>query len=114
MYNYVKPEYTKEHLEELGGMEANAEWLDLHYQVIYAKYIYYVGTSLGFTPMSDESYDHMESRYKELCMQMGKKPTASDMVGWKANPILEALAMRQYDRPLYEKIKNNMFKFREG
>ncbi len=104
-------EYSQDFLDTFGGQDG-AEWTDLHYQVLYAKYIYYVGRGLGFNSMSDESYDQMESKYKELSDKLGKKPTASEMVGWKTNPLLEALAMRQYDEKRYESIKNVMFKFK--
>lgn len=112
MYNYVKLDYTENYLEELGTDQDGGEWLDLHYEILYSKYIYYQGVTLGFVPMSDESYDKIESRYKELSIKLGKKPTASDLVGWKANPILEALAMRKYNKELYDKIKTNMFIFK--
>jgi hypothetical protein len=105
-------EYSQDYLDTFGGQDGG-EWTDLHYQVLYAKYIYYVGRGLGFESMSDENYDNMESKYKNLSDRLGKKPTASDMVGWKNNPLLEALAMRQYNEDLYNRLKHTMFKFKE-
>lgn len=104
--------YSQDYLDTFGG-EEGCRWIDLHYQVLYAKYVYYQGVSLGFKPMADEEYDKMEIEYKDLSAKLGKKPVASDMVGWKANPMIEALAMRQYNEELYDKIKHIMFKFRE-
>lgn len=104
-------EYSQDFIETFGGLEG-AEWIDLHYEVMYAKFIYYDGVKYGFKPMPDERYDQMESRYKELSIKLGKEPTASNMVGWIPNPMIEALAMRHYDETLYNNIKNIIFKFK--
>lgn len=105
-------EYSQDFLDTFGGQDG-ADWITLHYEVLYAKYIYYQGVGLGFKPMADEQYDKIEAKYKELSAKLGKKPEASDLVGWKPNPMIEALAMRQYDEKRYEQIKHTMFKFRE-
>jgi hypothetical protein len=105
-------EYSSDFLDTFGGQDG-AEWIDLHYQLLYAKYIYYVGRGLGFESISDENYDQMENKYKELSIKLNKQPIASDMVGWKTNALLEALAMRQYNEDLYNRLKHTMFKFKE-
>lgn len=104
--------FTQEHISEMGG-DDQAYWLFLHYEVLYAKVIYYNGVALGFTPMVDEDYDLMEAEYKSISSKLGKKPTAALMVGCKVDPIVEALAYRNYDEARYESIKNGMFKFKE-
>jgi hypothetical protein len=104
--------YSQDYLETFGG-EDGCEWINLHYEVLYAKCIYYYAVGLGFKSMADEKYDQIEKRYKDLSLKLGKTPSASDMVGWKKNALLEALAMRQYDIVLYDKIKNQFFKFKE-
>ena len=104
-------EYSQDFLDTFGGPEG-AEWIDLHYEVMYAKCVYYHAVAYGFKPMVDERYDVMESRYKELSTKLGKEPTASDMVGWIPNPTMEALAMRHYDEKLYDSLKHLLFKFK--
>jgi hypothetical protein len=104
-------EYSQDFLDTFGGPEG-AEWIDLHYEVMYAKYIYYDGVKYGFKPMPDERYDIMESRYKDLSSILGKEPGASSMVGWTSNALIEAMAMRHYDENLYDSIKHLIFEFK--
>lgn len=87
-------------------------WIDLHYSILYAKAVYYKLVRFGFTPMNDEEYDDMEAEYKQISKQLGKKPEACLLVGWNENPVIEALAMREYNENLYNELKNQLFKIK--
>ena len=86
-------------------------WVSLHYEILYAKYIYYHGRGFGFEAMSYEAYDQMEDTYRKLSARFGVQPTAADMVGWEPNALIEALAMKKYDEARYERIKHTLFEF---
>ena len=38
--------------------------------------------AVDFEPISDSEYDKLEEEYKALALELGKTPTASDMVGF--------------------------------
>lgn len=82
------------------------------------KFLYYEGVKYGFTPISDEAYDKIETEYKSLCEELGVEPRAYNMVGYNKEvvgyiaPWVEAIAMRESNKELYEKIKRVLFTFR--
>jgi hypothetical protein len=106
-------EYSSDLVDKyLDGDHIKMRWIDLNYEILYAKAIYYKLVSYGFKPMIDEEYDLMEQEYKEISEELGYKPEACELVGWIDNPILEALAMKVYDEKLYEQLKNSLFEFK--
>lgn len=61
------------------------ERIRLSWQIIAAKFLYYEGQKYGIPASacpSDSIYDEWEERYKELCEEVGKEPTACNMVGF--------------------------------
>lgn len=104
---------NEEHYDKINLDDPNHSlWFALHLDILFAKAIYYDLVKHGFQPISDESYDRLEEKYKVLSKQLELRPTASELVGWAKNPLLEAMAMRRYNKPLYERLKGVLFELR--
>lgn len=57
-------------------------FIKLGWKILEHKFRYYV---LHSPSVQDHEYDRLEREYDALALKLGVTPTASDMVGWKAD-----------------------------
>jgi len=62
--------------------KAKLKCIRLGWEILAHKFIYYEGSQYKLKPITDQAYDKIETEYRELCEELGEKPTAADMVGF--------------------------------